>query len=255
MKVGVLGGVHEDIIRLREALALFEDRGCSALICLGDIAGYGAPYYGYPDSRDAHACVQLVREKCRYAVIGNHDLFAIKKAPQQTQFAYPDHWYELDYVTRKQLSAGAVWLYEEDLAALLTADDVDFLSALPESVVADFHGTRVLFSHYAYPNLVGDGVEFDPAEQDGILQHFQFMQARDCGLAVFDHDLVEGIRIFTRSGVENLSFGSYPLPAGPAALNGPWVASGTSPNGVLVIDFARREVEALPLNSPVHRLP
>jgi predicted phosphodiesterase len=254
MRVGVFGGVHEDIVRLREAIAVLDAKGCSTLVCLGDILGYTAPYFGYAESRDAHACVDLVRDRCRYAVIGNHDLFAIKKTPRHTQFAYPDNWYALDLPARKRLSGGAVWLYDDDLPASLTPEDADYLAGLPEFAVAEFGGTRMLLSHYVYPNLVGDGVEFD-AEESGIQQHFGFMQRHDCHLAIFDHDdFGTGMRLFADGCVRQLPFGSHPLPAGTAALNGPWVANGTEPNGVLIIDLARREVEALPLNTPVHRL-
>jgi predicted phosphodiesterase len=254
MKVGVLGGVHEDIIRLREAFTIFENNDCATVVCLGDVIGYDALYYGYPDSRDAHACIQLVREKCQYAVIGNHDLFAIRQSPRHTVFKHPKNWYALDYSARKQISSGAVWLYEDDLPASLTTDDTDYLAALPEFLVAELGGTKVLFSHYADPNLVGDCIEFDPADH-GIQQHFQFMQAHGCHLGIFDHDDHGCLRIFTGDRVEELAFGGYPLPEGMAALNGPWVANGTSPNGVLVIDFAARQVEAIPLNTPIHRAP
>jgi predicted phosphodiesterase len=253
MRVGVLGGIHEDIVRLGEAIAILEANGCSTLVCLGDVTGYTAPYFGYPKTRDAHACVRLVREKCRYAVIGNHDLFAIGKTPRHTQFVYPDNWDALDLSTRKRISAGAVWLYDDDLPTSLTRDDKDYLAELPEFAAAEFDGTRVLLSHYVYPNLVGDGVTFD-ATDNGVQQHFQFMQSHNCDLALFDHDnLCEGIRIFASERVDRLPFGRHPLPAHMAALNGPWVANGTSPNGVLIIDFAGGWVEAAPLNTPVHR--
>jgi predicted phosphodiesterase len=255
MKIGVLGGVHEDIVRLGEAIAVLEAKGCSTMVCLGDITGYTAPYFGYPQTRDAHACVRLIRERCRHAVIGNHDLFAIKKRPQHTQFDYPDDWYALDLAARKRISAGAVWLYDDDLPAALMPDDIDYLTALPEFAVAEFDDARVLLSHYVYPNLVGDGVAFD-AEDGGIQRHFQFMGDHDCELAVFNHDDdLDGMRIFAAGRIERLPFGAHRIPDGVAALNGAWVANGTSPNGVMIIDLAAREVEAVALNTPVHRLP
>lgn len=253
MKLGIIGGIHEDVVRLKEALAVLKERGCSVLACLGDMTGYGVMYYGYSDTRDAHACVQLVKENCRYAVVGNHDLFAIRKIPRQTPFQYPTNWYELDVATKEKIANDAVYLYQDDLPAALTEDDSDYLAGLPECLVARIDGIGILISHYAYPNLVGDGVEFDPSENDGIRQHFRFMTEQGCSLAVFNHDLCDGVRIFSESAIQELPFGKYALPAGKVALNGSWVANSTSPNGVLILDPATRHVEAIPLNTPVHK--
>jgi hypothetical protein len=253
MKIGVLGGIHEDIVRLREALALLDRQGCALLVSLGDIVGYSVPYYGYQDERDAHACIQLVKARRRHSLIGNHDLFAIRKIPRHSQFAYPAGWYALDLVAQRSVSRDAVWLYESDLVANLDRDDIAYLDALPEFVAARFDQAAVLFSHYAFPNLVGDGVVSDPADDAGRA-HFAFMARHGCDLAVFDHDLCDGVRLFSVDGMQEFGFGTHALPRGPVAFNGPWVANGTSPNGVLVLDLARREVHALPLNTPVHRV-
>jgi len=253
VKLGIIGGIHEDVLRLKEALAVLRERGCSVLACLGDITGYGVVYYDYPDTRDAHACVQLVKENCRHAVVGNHDLFAIRKIPRQTSFQYPDNWYALDVAAKEKIARNAVYLYEDDLPASLNDDDRDYLAGLPEYGLVQLDETSILISHYAYPNLVGDGVEFDPSENDGIQQHFRFMTEQGCSLAVFNHDLCDGARIFSEAGIQELPFGRHPLPAGMVALNGSWVANSTSPNGVLILDPAMRHVEAIPLNTPIHK--
>src|SRR4030095_225103 len=138
MKGGVLGGVPEDMLRVDEALAVLDAKGCSVLVCLGDITGYTMPYFGYETTRDAHACVERIRARCRYVVIGNHDLITIKTVPQHTQFDYPSTWYALEPAAQERISGGAVWLYEGDLPASLTPDDVAYLAGLPELAITAF---------------------------------------------------------------------------------------------------------------------
>ena len=64
MLVAVLSDVHANLAALRVALAEAERRGAEAVVCLGDVVGYGP---------DPEACVDLVREACTVAVLGNHD--------------------------------------------------------------------------------------------------------------------------------------------------------------------------------------
>ena len=95
MKLAIINGVHEDIVRLKEALSQIQERGCDEIACLGDIVGFSPQYYSYSDTKNAHGVIELVRKHCKYAVVGNHDLFALKKTPQdRTLFQYPDDWYQ-----------------------------------------------------------------------------------------------------------------------------------------------------------------
>jgi hypothetical protein len=243
MKLGVIAGVHEDITRLREALELLNLQDCDELVCLGDIVGYSSLYYGYPDERDAHGSIRLIQERCRHVVAGNHDFFAARRLPKHTTFNYPLGWYDLPIERQKSISQGAVWLYEDESPTDLTTADIAYLSELPELVVASHGDGNVLFSHYAFPNLIGDGVEFDPAESAGIRHHIDFMSEKGCDLAIFSHDLCDGIRIFSEGSIKEAPFGrNHSLPRGQVALSCPWVANGTEPNGVMVVDLTARVV-------------
>ena len=64
MRLAVLSDVHANLDALRAVLAEADARGADALVCLGDVVGYGP---------DPGACVDLVRERCTSTVIGNHD--------------------------------------------------------------------------------------------------------------------------------------------------------------------------------------
>ena len=65
MKIAVFSDIHSNLEALAAALSEIEKRGAEAIYCLGDIVGYGA---------DAARCVDIVREVCTRAVLGNHDL-------------------------------------------------------------------------------------------------------------------------------------------------------------------------------------
>src|SRR5204863_2169564 len=104
-RLGVLAGIHEDVVRLEQAVDVLRQTGCEAVLCLGDIVGYSVPYYGFLKSRDAHRAIQLVRQQCRYVVAGNHDLYAVRRVSSQKEvFDYPSNWYALDRAARRQLA-------------------------------------------------------------------------------------------------------------------------------------------------------
>ena len=64
MLVAVLSDIHANLAALDAALSESERRGADAVVCLGDIVGYGP---------DPEACVDRVREACEVVVMGNHD--------------------------------------------------------------------------------------------------------------------------------------------------------------------------------------
>lgn len=64
MPTAFISDVHANASALRTVLADIEKRGISRIVCLGDTVGYG------PDPLE---CVDLVREKCAWALMGNHD--------------------------------------------------------------------------------------------------------------------------------------------------------------------------------------
>ena len=257
MKLGALAGIHEDVIRLEQALAILRKADCEMLVCLGDIVGYSVPYFGFLKSRDAHVAVQLVRRSCQHVVAGNHDLHAVRRIPSyQNVFAYPLNWYELDIATRRDLSRGRVWLYDEDLPAVLTRADEDYLRALPEFLAITVDGIGIMLSHYAYPDLSGDSVAFDPAVPENLGQHLSFMAAHGCCIGLSGHDGTHGLVMSTATETCAVGFGAHGLPQEhPIWIQGPWVANGTYANGVLVLDTVARSVCAIPLSSPPHMIP
>jgi predicted phosphodiesterase len=102
MRVAVFSDIHANLPALEAVLADAEDSAVDELWCLGDVIGYGA----HPDG-----CVELVRERCDAALVGNHDLAVLG---------------ELDTSTFSTAAAAAV----EWTAAASSQESLDFLAGL-----------------------------------------------------------------------------------------------------------------------------
>lgn len=63
-QAAIISDIHGNLEGLEAVLADIDTRGIEEVVCLGDIVGYG------PDPAE---CVDLVRERCRVVIRGNHD--------------------------------------------------------------------------------------------------------------------------------------------------------------------------------------
>ena len=119
MKIAVLSDIHSNLEALAAALSEIEARGADAIYCLGDIVGYGA---------DPARCVDIVREVCTQAVLGNHDLAVatgrgLKSLPPDGQEAARYNYAQLSPHQRAWLAA---------LPLKVTANGCTFVHATPE---------------------------------------------------------------------------------------------------------------------------
>ncbi|MEX2219423.1 MAG: metallophosphoesterase family protein, partial [Phycisphaerales bacterium] len=60
----VISDIHANAEALRQVLADIDRRALTRIVCLGDIVGYG------PDPLE---CTDLVRQRCAWSLMGNHD--------------------------------------------------------------------------------------------------------------------------------------------------------------------------------------
>lgn len=73
----VISDIHSNLEALTTVLADIESRGIETIYCLGDVVGYG------PNPRE---CLDLIIEKTRWTVLGNHD-YAVFYEPTNFNYA------------------------------------------------------------------------------------------------------------------------------------------------------------------------
>jgi diadenosine tetraphosphatase ApaH/serine/threonine PP2A family protein phosphatase len=64
MRTAILTDIHANLEALTACVSAAEAQKADRFVCLGDIVGYGA---------DPNAACDLVRSRCQFAVLGNHD--------------------------------------------------------------------------------------------------------------------------------------------------------------------------------------
>lgn len=249
MKIGFISDIHEDFQSLISALNLFERLKCDLIVCLGDIVGSNIYHLNVDIPRDANYCVFLVEKSCAISVIGNHDLFAIKKLPvYNSGFDYPDNWYTLDSQTRIKLSRNKLWLYDEhDLPIKLNDQSVNYLNSLQEFVVYEINGIKFMFSHFNFPDLSGSTINF-PKKIKNLEEHFLFMKENDCLIGVSGHGHIEGCAIASKDKLEFKPFGSYKLNRELQWIVTPCIVNSKRRNGIMIFDTLTFKLDVIPLN-------
>jgi len=68
MPTAFISDIHGNVDALEIVLADIDERGIEEIVCLGDIIGYGP---------NPLRCLDLVQERCAWALMGNHDFAAL----------------------------------------------------------------------------------------------------------------------------------------------------------------------------------
>lgn len=259
MKLGIITDIHEDYLNLTRAVSLFEHNNCDEIVCLGDIVGFSLPHHKNVYHKDANLCVDLVRNVCAVVVVGNHDLFAVGRIPCfETSFPYTPQWSRFDEFERKIHIKNNTWFYSEsDIPSHLTDENRDYLLSLPESIIKSYGSTRLLFSHFFYPDLPGN-TKFFPRKVSDLKEHFEYSKDNKINVSFLGHGHIEGALMFTATQRLHLKFGQYQIrtPLSPRE-NGhqleqisivcPSIARTRRKNGVLIFDIDSAQLEIIPL--------
>ena len=248
MKVGFVTDIHEDIENLEYAIELLLNENCTKIICLGDIVGFVIPFYKNITARDADACVKSISRSCSDIVIGNHDLYAIKKVPiNKAGFNYEDNWYSLDYETRSSLSKNKIWLYEDsEVPCTLSEESISFLNSLNETSVVELSGISILISHFCHPDFTGSCIHF-PAEGFHLKNHLVFTESNNCEFSFSGHGHPEGCLIGNYEKISCIGFGTYNIKPGTQWIVAPSIARTSRKNGVLIFDEDNMQLNIVPL--------
>jgi predicted phosphodiesterase len=241
MRYAIISDIHEDVVNLRKAFAKIEKTGVDKIVCLGDISGFSARHYSFIDSRNASECLGMIREKCDIIIAGNHDLHAARRTPEISPlFSYPDNWYRNDFPTRLKLSEGRLWQYDTDeLDALYSHEDIDFVSSLPEFSVEN----DILFTHYLYPNLTGAARQFY-IEIEALQAHRRFMGERGCRISFSGHPHHSGLLVVAEKQIVEKRFNRKMQLSGVNSVLVPPVVRSRGGSGFCVFDASQLTIEA-----------
>lgn len=249
MKIGIVSDIHEDVVMLGKALKTFKDEGCDLLACLGDITGFADDYYLHGETRDAHQCIEMIKNHFDIVVKGNHDLFVLKQFPYYTAgIHYPDNFFSLSAEDRSKSTNDRVWLYEAEKHHNLLDEDLDFLNTVPEYKIIDEGGYKLMFSHYIYPDLTGSLKKFHIDIYD-FLAHFRFMEEKDVLFSFCGHFHTNGTHIANPKRLKRKKFGKTRLKKSKHCIVGPVIASGKGPGGLMIIDTSNLELRSLKIKN------
>ncbi len=247
MKLGFVSDIHEDVISLQKALDLLYRENCDQIICLGDIIGFSNPYYPFGETRDANACIELVRDNCSIVVPGNHDLFLSGQIPRfSAGINYPEDWFLMETGKRMNLMKGKIWFYENEIIPELEQENIRYLKSLPEYEVRNINGYNILFTHFLYPDISGS-LRKRVDEICDYRNHFWFMRQNSCILSFSGHMHREGFEIINMMGFKEFGFKKKRLRKTESFIGLPSVASGKNKNGVAIFDTESFELKTFRL--------
>ncbi|NOR86005.1 MAG: hypothetical protein GQ527_00205 [Bacteroidales bacterium] len=247
MKIALVSDIHEDVVQLKKALRIIEKKKCDEVVCLGDILGYSSLNYDFSTTKNASECIQLVKSHCSNVILGNHDLFVIKRIPKyRADFNYTKNWYQLNIDERVQLAKEKLWDYSFDKKPNLSDTDLEYLNSLNEVEVVDDGNEKILFTHFIYPNISGSATSYPKSKAD-FTEHFNFMNEQECKTSFFGHGHYNGALITNKNKMRIRNFGVFELKENINCISVPCIVSGKQKNGLLIYDHKNRQIETIKL--------
>ena len=222
-------------------------RGFDKLVCLGDIVGYSYHYKNDLEGRSSDECIKLVKRHCDNVIAGNHDMYWSMRLPEYLRkIKYPENWYTLNFQQRINFSNDSIWLYDDEVDETILADNIDFLSSLPEIYIMDCGKFSVLFTHFLWPDLTGSS-KFFPDTIEHFRPHLKYMKLNNCLLGIMGHAHLQGYSVTSKNNFRYNFFGKTKLDDMPQVIIGPAVTRGDSKNGLMIFDSESNELDVIQL--------
>jgi putative phosphoesterase len=109
MRLAIISDIHSNLPALEKSLELIAEQHVDAVVCLGDLIGYGA---------SPNECIELVRKTTPHILLGNHDEAAVDLS--NTEYFNP------------LARIAAEWTHKQ-----LTKEHADFIRHLPFTLELD----------------------------------------------------------------------------------------------------------------------
>jgi predicted phosphodiesterase len=139
----IISDLHSNIKAIQAVMADIADQGVTKVLCLGDVVGYGA---------DPEAAIDIVEEKCRFCLSGNHDYAVLTEAEKFN----PPAAEAIDFTRRvlkpNSLSLGrkkARWRFLETLPTRIQEEDILYVHGSPR----DDRNEYILETDIVFGNL------------------------------------------------------------------------------------------------------
>ncbi|OFY82889.1 MAG: hypothetical protein A2275_08745 [Bacteroidetes bacterium RIFOXYA12_FULL_35_11] len=240
-------------------MKMIEIEKCDHIICLGDILGYPYRRAKYENTKNADECINIIKSNCSIVLLGNHDLFHLKKFPEyQSGFNLPENWYQLSAEEKRHFAGDHVWNYSDDYSVEIQPRNKEYMMSLSEHAIKSFGSQSVLFSHFVYPNFTGYIASYS-GDGKKIKKHFDFMKKANCELSICGHLHMEGLGICYGPGESLLthifkgfiyfSYGEKKIKGKSSCVSIPALADNGQVNGIAVLDMNNAIVKSISLNT------
>jgi len=259
VKIAIISDIHEDIVSLKKAFKMIEIEKVDQIVCLGDILGYPFKRAKYEETRNASECIALIKKYCSVVLLGNHDLFHLKKHPKQSSgFKFPANWYDLSAEEKLIVSNNKVWNYSDDYSVNLNENEKEYLNSLPEFKIKEIGNQKIIFSHFAYPNFTGYVSSYH-GEGKKLKDHFNYLKLNDYSTSICGHMHIEGLGICYEpdnnilaklfNGFMYYSYGERKLKPKHCSITIPALADNGQVSGFAIYDTTNHSIKALSLNT------
>ena len=163
----VISDIHSNLEALNAVLADIEERGIKAIYCLGDVVGYG------PNPRE---CLDLVIEKTKWCVLGNHDYgvfyeptnfnYAAERASFWTRETLEDELQKAPRDKRWEFLGKLPMRHRMKVKLGKTDAQIDFVHASPRKPINEY-----IFPDDVYTNPVKVRVLFERVQHICFIGH------------------------------------------------------------------------------------